>query len=131
LHVQRALRSARRCTDVVNLRQLARFRRRGVRRSRRSARPFARPRPVSRVNTSQATTRPRGHPMKISPESAYAGFRHFSHQTSLAVGRPEAFVLAFLTVIVWAVVGPAFHYSDTWQLTINTGTTIITFLMVF
>jgi low affinity Fe/Cu permease len=59
------------------------------------------------------------------------GFRRFSQRTALAVGRPEAFALAVATVVVWAVVGPTFNYSDTWQLTINTGTTIITFLMVF
>jgi low affinity Fe/Cu permease len=47
------------------------------------------------------------------------------------VGDPVAFILAFLTVVVWAVTGPMFHYSDTWQLVINTGTTIVTFLMVF
>jgi len=47
------------------------------------------------------------------------------------VGDPVAFILAFLVVIVWAVTGPLFHYSDTWQLVINTGTTIVTFLMVF
>jgi low affinity Fe/Cu permease len=58
-------------------------------------------------------------------------FRHLSHQIAWAVGRPEAFSLALLTVVVWAIAGPAFHYSDTWQLTINTGTTIVTFLMVF
>jgi low affinity Fe/Cu permease len=58
-------------------------------------------------------------------------FRHFSHRTASLVGRPEAFTIAVLTVVLWAVVGPAFHYSDTWQLTINTGTTIVTFLMVF
>ena len=46
-------------------------------------------------------------------------------------GRPPAFVLALLTVFVWAVTGPIFAYSDTWQLVINTGTTIVTFLMVF
>jgi low affinity Fe/Cu permease len=59
------------------------------------------------------------------------GFRRFSQRTALAVGKPEAFTLAVLTVALWAAVGPSFHYSDTWQLTINTGTTIITFLMVF
>lgn len=58
-------------------------------------------------------------------------FRRFSQRTALAVGRPEAFTLAVATVVLWALVGPSFHYSDTWQLTINTGTTIITFLMVF
>ena len=47
------------------------------------------------------------------------------------VGDPVAFVLAVATVVVWAITGPLFHYSDTWQLVINTGTTIITFLMVF
>jgi len=59
------------------------------------------------------------------------GFRRLSQRTALAVGRPEAFLLAVLTVATWAIVGPIFHYSDTWQLTINTGTTIVTFLMVF
>jgi len=46
-------------------------------------------------------------------------------------GRPTAFVLALATVIVWAVTGPVFGFSDVWQLVINTGTTIVTFLMVF
>ena len=46
-------------------------------------------------------------------------------------GRPITFLLAVFIIIVWAVTGPIFHYSDTWQLIINTGTTIITFLMVF
>jgi low affinity Fe/Cu permease len=46
-------------------------------------------------------------------------------------GRPITFLLAAFIIIVWAITGPAFHYSDTWQLIINTGTTIITFLMVF
>ena len=47
------------------------------------------------------------------------------------VGDPVAFMLALATVVIWGVTGPLFHYSDTWQLVINTGTTIITFLMVF
>ena len=46
-------------------------------------------------------------------------------------GRPPAFMLALAVIIVWGVTGPIFHYSDTWQLIINTGTTIVTFLMVF
>jgi low affinity Fe/Cu permease len=58
-------------------------------------------------------------------------FRKFSHTTSNAVGSPWAFMLAVGTIAVWAVTGPTFGYSDTWQLVINTGTTIITFLMVF
>jgi low affinity Fe/Cu permease len=58
-------------------------------------------------------------------------FRRFAHKTSTGVGSPWAFVLAVTTIVVWAVTGPLFHFSDTWQLVINTGTTIITFLMVF
>src|SRR5947207_3168211 len=58
-------------------------------------------------------------------------FRKFAHRISQAVGSPWAFVVAVLIIIVWAATGPIFKYSDTWQLVINTGTTIITFLMVF
>jgi len=61
----------------------------------------------------------------------YAAFRHFAHRTALAMGAPSAFGIALLVIILWGLTGPAFHYSDTWQLVINTGTTIITFLMVF
>ncbi len=63
--------------------------------------------------------------------SPYNAFRRFAHSVALAVGAPAAFALALLLVIVWGVTGPLFHYSDSWQLTINTGTTIVTFLMVF
>src|SRR4029079_14221093 len=58
-------------------------------------------------------------------------FRRFAHSVSHAVGMPSAFVLACLTIVVWAATGPFFSYSDTWQLAINTGTTIVTFLMCF
>lgn len=58
-------------------------------------------------------------------------FHYFAERTSRAFGTPHAFVIALLTVIIWAAVGPAFHFDDSWQLTINTGTTIVTFLMVF
>jgi low affinity Fe/Cu permease len=58
-------------------------------------------------------------------------FRKFAQTTSQAVGSSWSFILAVLIILVWAVTGPLFHYSDTWQLVINTGTTIITFLMVF
>jgi len=58
-------------------------------------------------------------------------FHVFAERTARALGTPYAFALALFTVVVWAVCGPAFHYNDSWQLTINTGTTIITFLMVF
>jgi low affinity Fe/Cu permease len=60
-----------------------------------------------------------------------SGFSKFANGTAKLTGRPITFVLATLTVVVWAATGPIFHYSDTWQLVINTGTTIITFLMVF
>jgi low affinity Fe/Cu permease len=58
-------------------------------------------------------------------------FGKFSAISSTVVGSRWTFVLAFFIIIVWAVTGPYFHYSDTWQLIINTGTTIVTFLMVF
>ena len=58
-------------------------------------------------------------------------FNRLAEQTSRALGSAWAFVAAVTVVLLWAVSGPAFHYNDTWQLTINTGTTIVTFLMVF
>lgn len=58
-------------------------------------------------------------------------FRKFAHTTSERMGSPWAFVTAVFIIMVWAVTGPIFHFSDTWQLIINTGTTIVTFLMVF
>lgn len=58
-------------------------------------------------------------------------FRKFSHGISTYVGSPTAFLLAIITLCIWIVSGPFFNFSDTWQLVINTGTTIITFLMVF
>ena len=58
-------------------------------------------------------------------------FTRIARGTSRLAGRPAAFALVLLLVIVWAVSGPFFDYSDTWQLTINTFTTIVTFLMVF
>jgi low affinity Fe/Cu permease len=58
-------------------------------------------------------------------------FSRFSAMVARLSGKPITFALAALIVVVWAVTGPIFHYSDTWQLVINTGTTIVTFLMVF
>lgn len=55
----------------------------------------------------------------------------FSYQATRATGTSLAFVIALLVILVWALTGPIFGYSDTWQLVINTGTTIVTFLMVF
>jgi len=58
-------------------------------------------------------------------------FTRFAKATSRGTGRPVAFALAAAIIVLWAMTGPVFHFSDTWQLVINTGTTIITFLMVF
>jgi low affinity Fe/Cu permease len=58
-------------------------------------------------------------------------FSHFAQETARITGKPATFLLAVAVVLVWALTGPLFHYSDTWQLVINTGTTIVTFLMVF
>jgi low affinity Fe/Cu permease len=58
-------------------------------------------------------------------------FSVFARKTSTVLGSAWAFVVAILVIVVWALTGPSFHYSDTWQLIINTGTTIVTFLMVF
>jgi low affinity Fe/Cu permease len=59
------------------------------------------------------------------------GFRRLANAASRALGTPLAFALAVLVIVTWAVSGPLFHFSDTWQLVINTGTTVVTFLMVF
>lgn len=67
--------------------------------------------------------------MELNPSANY--FERFASRATKATGSSTAFLLALLTVIIWIVTGPVFHYSDTWQLVINTGTTIITFLMVF
>ncbi|HJV65016.1 MAG TPA: low affinity iron permease family protein [Geomonas sp.] len=58
-------------------------------------------------------------------------FAHFASWTARATGHPSTFIAALILIVVWGCTGPAFHFSDTWQLVINTGTTIITFLMVF
>jgi low affinity Fe/Cu permease len=58
-------------------------------------------------------------------------FNVFAAKTSTAAGQPLTFVVAVAVIVAWAVTGPIFRYSDTWQLVINTGTTIVTFLMVF
>ena len=67
----------------------------------------------------------------MRPTKSTSGFSRFAKWTARATGRPVTFALASLVIVVWAVTGPIFGFSDTWQLVINTGTTIITFLMVF
>ena len=68
-------------------------------------------------------------PRKRNKVSAF--LEKFSHEATKATGTSGAFVLAVLVIIVWGITGPLFKYSDTWQLVINTSTTIVTFLMVF
>jgi low affinity Fe/Cu permease len=58
-------------------------------------------------------------------------FQNFAAKTTRLTGSPWAFLIAGLIIVIWGITGPIFHFSDTWQLVINTGTTIITFLMVF
>lgn len=60
-----------------------------------------------------------------------ARFQHIAASITKITGSASAFIVALIVIIVWGVTGPVFHYSDTWQLVINTGTTIVTFLMVF
>jgi low affinity Fe/Cu permease len=60
-----------------------------------------------------------------------AGFEKFAAKVTKATGSSTAFIMAFMVIIVWGITGPIFKFSNTWQLVINTGTTIITFLMVF
>jgi low affinity Fe/Cu permease len=58
-------------------------------------------------------------------------FNHFAKLTSRTAGHPSTFGIAVVVIVVWAITGPIFGFSDSWQLVINTGTTIVTFLMVF
>ena len=71
----------------------------------------------------------RAHNGKVHPISRLFG--NLANTVARAAGRPAAFVLACTVIAVWGATGPVFRYSDTWQLIINTGTTIVTFLMVF
>jgi low affinity Fe/Cu permease len=73
---------------------------------------------------------PTDHSSGLSSKNASL-FTRFARWTSRATGTPAAFVTAVAVVVVWGVTGPLFGFSDTWQLVINTGTTIVTFLMVF
>jgi low affinity Fe/Cu permease len=67
----------------------------------------------------------------MHPTKSHSWFDQLAKAGSRAMGRPVAFGLALSAVVVWLVTGPLFGFSDTWQLVINTGTTIVTFLMVF
>jgi low affinity Fe/Cu permease len=67
----------------------------------------------------------------MRPTKSTSRFTRIAKATARATGRPRAFLVAVLIIVVWALTGPLFGFSDTWQLVINTGTTIVTFLMVF
>jgi low affinity Fe/Cu permease len=67
----------------------------------------------------------------MTPAKSGSWFTRFTKRTAFATGQPITFVLATVVILAWAITGPIFGFSDTWQLVINTGTTIITFLMVF
>jgi low affinity Fe/Cu permease len=71
------------------------------------------------------------HATKPSGDQLRDRFRYYANKIADGVGLPGTFGAGFLIVIVWAATGPIFHYSDTWQLVINTGTSVVTFLMVF
>jgi low affinity Fe/Cu permease len=80
------------------------------------------------VNRPEVTTPIRS---AKSPHPAGQIFHEFAKRTAEAVGRPFAFLAAVVLILCWLAAGPLFHFSDTWQLVVNTATTIITFLMVF
>ena len=67
----------------------------------------------------------------MRPTKSRSRFTCFAKQTARLTGRPSTFILAVGVIFAWVLTGPLFHFSDTWQLVVNTGTTVITFLMVF
>ena len=83
-------------------------------------------RAVARANSAATAAADRNNSPTLS-----AGFSKFANAVARATGKPVTFAISVLVIIAWAVTGPIFNYSDTWQLIINTGTTIVTFLMVF
>ena len=87
--------------------------------------------PARRPRRRLRWRRPQREMTNDGPRAAGRTFRRFAHKTALCTGDPAAFWIAIGVVVVWAISGPFFHFNDTWQLTINTGTTIVTFLMVF
>jgi low affinity Fe/Cu permease len=92
---------------------------------------MARKRAAQSRNSSQATGK-----TSLSLMTSHGGhhtewFSRFAHEAARLAGKPAAFIVAVSVIVIWAVTGPLFDYSDTWQLIINTSTTIVTFLMVF
>src|SRR5436305_667570 len=86
------------------------------------------------AKAAQRQSSPGTHDVPKSGENTarcHEAFRKFAQCAASAVGSAQAFFISCVLLLVWAATGPAFHFSDTWQLIINTGTTIVTFLMVF
>ena len=83
------------------------------------------------MNTIAATSHPPQTPQEKVPHSFRTFFGRLACRTCVAAGTPWAFLFAFASIIVWLLTGPLFHYSDSWQLIVNTATTVVTFLMVF
>jgi len=86
---------------------------------------------AKRANGAKSDAKSDGKPNGAGTHKKPSWFTLFAQRTAQLAGRPFTFMLAVLTIVVWGVTGPLFGYSDTWQLVINTGTTIVTFLMVF
>jgi low affinity Fe/Cu permease len=86
--------------------------------------------PSGRIPTASDRSGP-GNSNGSHPRGVREAFRRFSGMTAAAMGSPWAFAAAVAAILIWASLGPHYGYSDTWQLVINTGTTIVTFLMVF
>lgn len=72
-----------------------------------------------------------GRRIQVGKRRKGMGFHRFAHASARAAGHPTTFCIAVVVIVTWLVTGPIFHFSDTWQLVINTATTIVTFLMVF
>ncbi len=91
--------------------------------------PFLRPVPASREPVRRETRRPgKRNEQGLKPKSTFA---RFASQTARVTGNAQSFAIALAILAIWGLTGPIFGFSDTWQLVINTGTTIVTFLMVF
>lgn len=92
------------------------------------------PRKTNERNSTTANpTEPKSKSVNRNRQKSDNGdfFHKFAHRTSEIVGNPWTFIIALLVIVAWAVLGPVAGFSDTWQLIINTATTIVTFLMVF
>jgi low affinity Fe/Cu permease len=87
---------------------------------------------TAQSHRSRDAARPESDPSAARhSEKPLGWFTAFAQRAAQLAGRPATFIIAVAVIVVWGVTGPIFGYSDTWQLLINTGTTIVTFLMVF